>query len=197
MKALLLSASAVICVFLWSPYMFSGDVPDAQPDIRQWTTYRNDEYGYEIKHPAGLEFLLTGGEGKRDGREFQISLGTVYGPRLHCTLYPGLSAETIFRDRWKPSGGMVPGIAGIIWNSVKDSLGWRYELSRQTIGGKVAIVEEARWLPSGGLTGRSLIFDGVVFVYAPEAFSVEADDLMGWPTVRGMISSFRFLREQE
>jgi hypothetical protein len=197
MKALLLGTSAVMCVFLCSPWTILGDVPDAPPDTAQWTIYRNEEYGYEIKYPSGLEFSLTGAEGERDGREFVISLGTVYGTRLHCTLYPGLPAEAVFRDWWQLTAGMVPGLAGIIWNSDKDSLGWRYELSKQTVGGKEAIVEEASWLPSGGLTGRSLIFDGVVFVYAPEGFGAEADSPMGWPTVREMISSFRFLHQAE
>lgn len=197
MKILLLCASVVICILLCSLCACSDDRTDAKPDTTDWTSYRNEEYGYEIRYPAGFAFHLTGSEGERDGREFQIDREMVYGPCLHCNVCPGLSAEDIYRDRWELTSGMIPGIARIIHNSDKDSMTWRYEITKLTIAHKEALVEEARWIPSETLTGRSLFFDGVVFVYSPGGFDPEDKGPMSWPTALEIVSKFRFLAKAE
>jgi hypothetical protein len=197
MKTLLLSASMVLCILLCGFCACSDDRTDAEPDTTEWTSYRNEEYGYEIRYPAGFDFHLTGSEDERDGREFQISREMVYGPCLHCNVYPGLSAEDIYRDRWEITSGMIPGIVSTIQNSAKDSLTWRYEITKLTMADKEVLVEGARWVPSGTLTGRSLFFDGVVFVYSPGGFGPEDEGPMSWPTALEIVSNFRFLGTAE
>ncbi len=193
----MLAAYVVACTLLCSARVCPDDARNSISQAAEWTVYRNEEYAYEIRYPAGLVLDLTGGEGERDGREFQISEGMAYGPCLRCNVYPEMSALDIYRDRWEPTSRMIPGIAKIIQHSEKDSLAWIYEVTRLAIGDKKVLVEEARWVPSETLTGRSLFLDGAVFLYSPGGVDPEGDGPLSWSTVIEIVSSFGFLPRSE
>jgi hypothetical protein len=197
MKTLLLATCVVVCTLLCSAFACPDDARNSVSQTAEWTVYRNEEYAYEIRYPAELVFDLTGGEGERDGREFQISQGMAYGPCLRCSVYPAMSALDIYRDRWGPTSRMVPGIAKIVQHSDEDSLAWTYDIARSAIGDKKVLVEEARWVPSETFTGRSLFLDGVAFVYSPGGVDPEGDGPVNWSTVIEIVSSFRFLPGSE
>jgi hypothetical protein len=143
----------------------------AGPD-RNWTTYSNAAYGYEILFPAEFEARPTGPEGERDGRSLRIARKEYAAPVPVLDLYVGSNA--VSPDR-RPEG------------TPRDM---ERETMESHIGVTPSTVTTLRWKATGEIAFMQISAPGVVFILQPGAGVKNVTGTIWWD----IVSSFRLVK---